>query len=118
MSESHPWMRYVAHVARSDSQAEIARRTGLDNSTVSRWLNPSPRAVIGAAPATIRAFALAYERPVLEAFVHAGFLEPEEAGLHTGPVDWGQISDAEFLTEVERRLVVLRRDRPKETPPE
>lgn len=116
MTEPRSWMRYVTAVARHDSQSEIARRTGLDNSTVSRWLNPSPRAVIGAAPATIRAFAIAYERPVLEAFVHAGFLEPEEAGLHTGPVDWGKVSDAEFLTEVERRLVVLRRDHPHETP--
>ena len=110
------WLQYVSSVARGHTQAEIARRTGLDNGTISRWLNPHPQAPRRhITPTSIRAFARAYERSTVEAFIHAGLLTREEA--ETPPpdrVDLTLVSDAEFLAEVERRLAVMRAERAAE----
>lgn len=105
MPAKERWRAYVRQVVGDDRNAEVSRRTGIDQGTISKWLKPDrpPPAVT---PPLVRAFALGYGRPVLEAFTHAGFLFEEETGISTEPlgVDWTQVSDAELLAEVRRRI--------------
>lgn len=105
MPAREKWRAYVKQVVGDDRNAEVSRRTGIDQGTISKWLKPDrpPPAVT---PPLVRSFALGYGRPVLEAFTHAGFLFEEETGISTDPlpVDWNMISDAELLAEVRRRL--------------
>ena len=66
------WWRYVQKIAHRHSAHEIARRVGLSASSVSRWRESAPK------PETVRAFARAYGRPVIEAFIAAGYMQPED----------------------------------------
>jgi transcriptional regulator with XRE-family HTH domain len=66
------WWSYVLRTSANGSPSEIARRIGVSQSSVWRWKESSP-SVTG-----VRAFAQGYDRPVLEAFVAAGFLWPDE----------------------------------------
>jgi len=66
------WWSYVQRATDGQSQHEIARRLGVSASSVSRWRTSNPK------PETVRAFAVAYQRQVREAFVAAGFLQPED----------------------------------------
>jgi hypothetical protein len=99
------WRAYVRQVAGDDRNADISRKTGIDQGIISRWLKAdgNPPAVT---PPTARAFAKGYGRPVLEAFTRAGILYEEETGISAEPlpVDWAMVSDAELLAEVRRRL--------------
>lgn len=74
---------------------------GVDQATVSRWqrIGAPPR------PENVAAFARAYQRPVLEAFVAAGFLSKEEAKERPRARPRLElIEDAELLAELGRRL--------------
>lgn len=68
------WWAYVVLHAGTTNQSEIGRRIGRDQSSLNKW----PQ---GAKPRveSVRAFAEAYDRPILEAFVAAGILSEEEA---------------------------------------
>ncbi|WP_141575962.1 helix-turn-helix transcriptional regulator [Actinomadura sp. WMMA1423] len=68
------WWQYVVRHAGTENQSEIARRIGRDQSSLNKW----PQ---GAKPRveSVRAFAEAYRRPILEAMVAAGILSEEEA---------------------------------------
>ena len=72
------WAAYVAVVVPSgERQEDTGKRVGQTQATISRWLNGK------AAPdeaAAVAAFAKAYNRNVLEAFVAAGFITEAEAG--------------------------------------
>lgn len=97
---SMSWYAYVQSVAPDAPQKTLAAAAGVDGSTVSRWKNGfAPK------PENVAAFARAYNRPVLEAFVAAGFLTAEEAKMR--PAGKPQVSDLdsrELLAEVERRM--------------
>lgn len=97
------WSDYVARVAPGAAQKDIAAAAGVDSSTVSRWksgLAPKPENVV--------AFARAYERPVLEAFVAAGFLTPDEAEERPiGRPSLESFSVTELLSEVSRRTAAM-----------
>lgn len=67
------WWDYVQKYANGDSNADIARSVGVTPSSIGRWVNG------GVDPNKAAAFARSYGRPVLEAFIAAGFLSPEEA---------------------------------------
>jgi transcriptional regulator with XRE-family HTH domain len=99
------WREYVRQVVGDDRNADISRKTGIDQGTISRWLkeDKEPPATT---PPRVRAFALGYGRPVLEAFTRAGILHEEETGISAEPqrVDWAMVSDAELLAEVRERL--------------
>lgn len=104
MKPNH-WQAYVRQVVGDDRNAEISRKTGIEPSTITRWLRaegPPPSVT----PPTARAFAHGYKRPVLEAFTRAGILHEDETGISATPVpiDWTMVSDAELLAEVRRRL--------------
>jgi transcriptional regulator with XRE-family HTH domain len=71
------WPEYVRRVSRGDNQVAIEARTSIDQGTVSRWL----RGKTTPSPAQAAKFAQGYDGNVLEAFVAAGFLTAEEAGI-------------------------------------
>lgn len=92
------WYEYVERVGTGMSQAAIGERLGVTQGTVNRWRHSEPK------PATVRAFARAFNRPVLEAFVAAGFLSEEEADLREIPVDLLHLDDDDLIREVRRRM--------------
>jgi transcriptional regulator with XRE-family HTH domain len=71
------WPEYVRRLSRGDNQVAIEARTSIDQGTVSRWL----RGKTSPSPAQAAKFAQSYDGNVLEAFVAAGFLTAEEAGV-------------------------------------
>src|SRR5687768_9347092 len=71
------WPEYVRRLSRGDNQVAIEARTSIDQGTVSRWL----RGKTTPSPAQAAKFAQSYDGNVLEAFVAAGFLTAEEAGI-------------------------------------
>lgn len=97
------WTEYVNWVVGEDRQVEISTKTGIDQGTISRWRKDEPQAV---SARSARAFALGYERPVLEAFVVAGFLTEAEAGVRPPKrADLAEISNERLAAEVRRRLL-------------
>ena len=98
------WWGYVERVSDNAPRVQIAKLVGLTPSAISRWAS-------GANPDPDKAAALAraYERPVLEAFVAAGFLTEDEAGQQPAErPDLDQLTDDELLAEIGRRLAQRR----------
>ena len=71
------WPEYVRRLSRGDNQVAIEARSSIDQGTVSRWL----RGKTTPSPAQAAKFALSYDGNVLEAFVAAGFLTAQQAGI-------------------------------------
>lgn len=97
------WSDYLKAAAPGAQQRDIALAAGVDQATVSRWQRSGapPR------PENVAAFARAYRRPVLEAFVAAGFLTKNEARERPrGRPRLDLIDDGELLAELARRLGV------------
>jgi transcriptional regulator with XRE-family HTH domain len=95
------WWDYVQQVAKGAKQADIAERAGVNQVTVSRW----KKGAESARPENVAAFARAYGRPVLEAFVAAGFLTAEEADVRPDSVlAVSDLADDALIAEVARRL--------------
>lgn len=95
------WSDYVREVIGDDQQVEAARKSGLDQTAISRWLKNDhvPK------PELAARFARAYNRPVIEAFVAAGFLTPEEAKERpTAPPSLDGLSSEQLLDELGRRV--------------
>lgn len=97
------WDAYIrTFIEPGERQVDVAQRTGIDQTTVSRWLNGERRSLTSQ---SVAKFARAYDRPVLEAFVVAGFLTAEEAGLtFSDLVDLSRVSDRDLLAELRRRM--------------
>ncbi len=70
------WADYMRRVAGGDTQAEIAARAGIEQSSISRWHQGrnTPRAELAVA------FARAYQRNPVEALIVAGYLNRDEVG--------------------------------------
>jgi len=95
-----PWWTYVERTARGDTQAKVADRIGVTSPSVGRWAKGSLPD-----PSTAADFARAYGRPVLEAFVAAGFLTAEEAKQRPSQRhSIATYNDDELLAEVRRRM--------------
>lgn len=95
------WAEYVREVARGDRQTDISERTGIDQTTISRWLNGEMRAVT---PRSVTRFAQGYNRKVLEAFVVAGLISESDARARvTVPAGLGMYDDASLISELARR---------------
>lgn len=97
---SMPWWRYVLQHSGGDANATIAKHVGVTAPSVGRWsrgTNPDP--------AQAAAFARHYGRPVLEAFIAAGFLTAEEAGeIPSAPPSLAELDDDELIDEVRSRM--------------
>lgn len=103
------WRQYVEQVIGSDRQIDVARKTGVDQTTISRWLNPREKSIRLSSQA-VAAFARGYDVPVLQAFVVAGFLTKEEANMKDADLvpDLQTIPDTAFAAEAHRRLLAAK----------
>lgn len=94
------WWTYVQRHAAGARNAHIAAAIGITPSSVGRWSSGS-----NPDPAQAAAFARAYGRPVLEAFVAAGFLTPREAGERPAAApSLATLSDIDLINEVWSRM--------------
>lgn len=85
----------------ADQQKDAAEKASIDQSAISRWLKTGKPGRVE----TVRAFALGYDRPVLEAFIEAGFLTEKEAKARpAGRPDFSQLSNDELLELVRARI--------------
>jgi len=98
------WWQYVEQTAPGRTQEQIARQVGVSAATITRWRASEPK------PANVAAFARAYSRPVLEAFVAAGFLTPEDAAIQVTVTRYEDPSDDELIELITRRLRSDRED--------
>lgn len=94
------WWAYVTRTSGTDAPKSMTAVTGIDGPNFSRWKNghiPKVEMVVQ--------FARAYGRPVLEAFVAAGFITPEEAKVRPAPApDYSQLTNDELLELVRQRM--------------
>lgn len=97
------WTQYVRYwIEDGERQVDVADRTGIDQTTISRWLQGETRSITSQ---SVARFARGYGRPIIEAFVAAGFLTAAEAGLKTSDMpDWQRITDQQLLDELQRRM--------------
>lgn len=100
------WAEYVKRVSHPLSQAQIAEKTGIAQTNVSRWLRGlggSPKAEF------VVTFARAFKQPVVEALVAAGYLRHDEVGVSfkpkSGRTPISDYSTKELLAEIERRTI-------------
>lgn len=99
------WRTYVRQVIGDDRQSEVARKTGVDQTTVSRWLAGDVSGTRRISSQSVAAFARGYGRPVLEAFVIAGFLTAEEADYKAPSVlDLSVVDSKALVQELARRI--------------
>lgn len=88
-------------VAGGDDQTAIARKTGVDQSSVSRWKTSGRPGNVD----NVAKLARGYGHPVLEAFVAAGFLTSAEAGERPSAApDFSQLKNDELLELVRARM--------------
>lgn len=94
------WWSYVEHVAKTSRQRSISDRADLDPTAVTRWKQGHiPKADM------VAKFARAYERPVLEAFVAAGFLTPAEADEQPSAIpSLESLDEDDLIKEIRRRF--------------
>lgn len=95
------WPKYVRELTGDEPQDSVGRKVGLNGSTINRWRNGSRPGN----PAEVAALAVAYDGNVLEAFVAAGYLTAEQAGVPPkARPDWSAVSNRELLEQVAARL--------------
>ena len=96
------WYEYVVATAGTSNQTRIAEDAGFKQSTISKWKSGTTPE-----PAAVAKFATHYEANVLEAFVVAGFLTPEQAEAKpTLAPKLGDIPREGLVREVAKRLGV------------
>ena len=87
------WAEFVKKLMRGEQQLAIAERAGVNQGTISKWVRgvETPKS-----PAVVAHFAQAMDGNVLEGFVAAGFLSPEDAGMPPAPaVSFAELVDAD-----------------------
>ena len=100
------WADYTRRITAGATQAEIAARTGIEQSSISRWRQGrnTPRAEL------VVAFARSYDRNPVEALIVAGYLDRNEVGgvieLETS---LSAVSTDQLLDEISRRFSTLQR---------
>lgn len=107
MPDIETWWEYVKKHAGAVDQQEIADAIGVTGSTIGRWKNGSTKNPDGN---HVAAFARRYNRPLVESFIAAGYIEPGEVGgdIEIG-ISMGEVSDAALLEELASRLAAFRR---------
>lgn len=103
------WWAYVQTWCGQDNPTDIGRKIGIAGPTVHRWNRSEPK------PDSVRAFADAYGRPVIEAFIAAGFLTPEQAAATVILQGVDSITDEQILAELGARLAAQREGAPHAT---
>lgn len=92
------WWEYVTQIG-GVNQTATAIKLGVSTATANRWQKTAPK------PESGTAFACAYNRPILEAFVAAGFLIAKEANEQPSVAPpLTSLDDKELPDEVARRM--------------
>ena len=87
------WAEYFTRLTRGETQTQIGKRIGVDQTTVGRWLRNEKKPTDAG---TVAHAAQTYGGNVLEAFVAAGFLTEEEAGIPPKPLlEFADLIDAD-----------------------
>ncbi|MGV1006672.1 MAG: helix-turn-helix domain-containing protein [Candidatus Nanopelagicales bacterium] len=100
------WADYTRRITAGATQADIAARTGIEQSSISRWRQGrnTPRAEL------VVAFARSYDRNPVEALIVAGYLDRNEVGgvieLETS---LSVVSTDQLLDEMRRRFSDIQR---------
>lgn len=96
------WAQYVTEVSGGEVNRVIAQKIDLTEPSVARWRNGATKVPDAMAAAR---FARAYGRPVLEAFIAAGFITEAEAGARpAGRPSVADLTDDQLLEEISGRL--------------
>jgi transcriptional regulator with XRE-family HTH domain len=96
------WSEYVGRTVGDDQGRDFESKTGLDGSTLSRWKRGE---VSGLRADKVSDFARGYNVSVLEAYIEAGFLSPEEAAARPARrPDLTTITNDELVELVRQRL--------------
>lgn len=96
------WYEYVVQTAGTTSQMEIQRLSGIHQSTVAKW-----KAGTRPSPAQVAKFATEMKVGVLDAFIVAGYLTPEQAGVRpTVTPRLSAVSEGQLIAELAKRLGV------------
>ena len=104
------WRDYVLYVTEGDSQKEIQRKSGIDQGTISRWLNPEATRGAAVTSEMARRLATGYRLPIIEVLLHAGVLSEEEAGMKANPpVPLADIPYEEIVGDLRRLILELSR---------
>jgi transcriptional regulator with XRE-family HTH domain len=107
MPERRSWAEYVKTYAQEDKQGAIAEKMGVQSSTVGHWLTGKTKRPD--APQAIN-FARIYRRSVIEALIHAGYIEADEVGEAIEIAgSMRDVSDKALLEELAGRLADFRR---------
>jgi hypothetical protein len=97
------WPNYLRDLTGDEPQDSVGRKVGLNGSTINRWRNGSRPGN----PAEVAALAVAYDGNVLEAFVAAGYLTAEQAGVPPrARPDWSAVTNKELIEQLAARLEV------------
>lgn len=94
------WPEYVRRVTRGHSQAQIAAKTGVAESNISRWMRGThgqPK------PENVLALAKAFDQPPIEALIAAGYVSREDVNAERTPLS--AYTMAELIDELRRRTV-------------
>jgi transcriptional regulator with XRE-family HTH domain len=113
MQKASRWYLFVERELddRGWTGAEFARRTSVSASRLNAWKDGGTPT-----PDLVRMVAEAFNVPILEAYVHAEFLTPEEATgvAQIAPTpDMSALSDRALIRELERRLAGAARGKPE-----
>lgn len=101
MTSAQHWANFVRDITHGDMQTVIAQRSGIHQTTISRWLNGESTRMRAE---TIVQLARSYDANVLEALIAAGVITPTEAGVAArARVDVSTIATSTLLREVSRR---------------
>jgi transcriptional regulator with XRE-family HTH domain len=102
VTTSESWTAYVRRVTEGMEPKYIAAAAGIDQSSVSRWLNGSPHRPKAE---KVVALARAMHQSPLEALVRAGYLDEAELGKPVTIVQpLSALSDDALLAELDTRL--------------
>lgn len=119
-AENQLWAAYVKAVAGDETAQAIADRItarvgqGVSQPTISRWLNGKYSGELK--PGNVAAFATAFDRPVLQAFVAAGLLSIKAARAGLTDEDVVFVTKLKSVSLKSKRAVRATR-RPRPLPP-
>lgn len=103
---STDWPSYMRRVTAGATQVQIAEQTGIEQTSISRWLlgKDRPRAEL------VIQFARAYNRSPVEALIAAGYLNTDEiGGVIELEADLSAVSPERMFDELRRQFTELQR---------
>lgn len=102
------WQAYVAHFTPGETQAQVAARAGVDQTTAGRWQRGDK---VPTSPAVVAKFCQSADRNPVEGFVAAGMLTLEEAGRALEPAEVQLLKSIAVVDVIVEEAAPLRRTR-------